>query len=66
MVVHRRPLTPEVRRGYLFPYDSWANRIGVARFIADIPVRAENPSMAPLEEAYRKLGRLKEHSVMIA
>ena len=66
MAVHRRPLTPEVRRGYLFPYDSWANRIGVARFIADIPVRAENPSMAPLEEAYRGLGRLKEHSVMIA
>ncbi|MGA2152476.1 MAG: alpha/beta fold hydrolase [Geobacteraceae bacterium] len=66
MAVHRRPLSAEVKGGYLFPYDSWANRIGVARFVADIPVRAENPSMAPLEKAYRGLDRFKEHPVMIA
>jgi haloalkane dehalogenase len=32
-------LAPEVRAGYLAPYDSWANRIAVLRFVQDIPLR---------------------------
>ncbi len=66
MAVHRRPLAADVKRGYLFPYDSWANRIGVARFVADIPMRAGHPSMAVLTETARELDRLKEHPAMIA
>jgi pimeloyl-ACP methyl ester carboxylesterase len=66
MAVHRRPLAADVKRGYLFPYDSWANRIGVARFLADIPKGAGHPSRAPLEDAYRGLDRFKGHPVMIA
>ena len=44
MAMHRQALTAEVKRGYLFPYDSWANRIGVARFVADIPMRPDIPA----------------------
>jgi cis-3-alkyl-4-acyloxetan-2-one decarboxylase len=29
-----------VRDAYLAPYDSWANRIGIHRFVQDIPLRA--------------------------
>jgi haloalkane dehalogenase len=33
-----KPLSPEVRAGYLAPYDTWANRIAVLRFVQDIPL----------------------------
>jgi cis-3-alkyl-4-acyloxetan-2-one decarboxylase len=34
----RKPLSPEVRAGYLAPYDSWRHRIAVLRFVQDIPL----------------------------
>jgi haloalkane dehalogenase len=40
-----RGLSGSVRRGYLAPYNSWANRIGVLRFVQDIP-------LAPTDAAY--------------
>ncbi len=33
-----KPLSLEVREGYLAPYDSWQNRIAVLRFVQDIPL----------------------------
>jgi haloalkane dehalogenase len=66
MAVNCRPLAADVKRGYLFPYDSWANRIGVARFVADIPMRAGHPSRALLEETYRGLNQFIKNPVMIA
>lgn len=64
--VHRRPLAADVKRGYLFPYNSWANRIGLARFVADIPMRAGHPSRERLEEVAGSLGRFANHRIMIA
>jgi haloalkane dehalogenase len=66
MTMHRRSLSADVKRGYLFPYDSWANRIGVARFVADIPMRRHHPSRATLEEVARGLDRFKDRPAMIA
>jgi haloalkane dehalogenase len=37
-------LTDTVKRGYLAPYDSWANRIAVARFVQDIPMSQTHPT----------------------
>jgi haloalkane dehalogenase len=65
MTMHRRTLSADAKRGYLFPYDSWANRIGVARFVADIPMRRDHPSRATLEEAERGLERFKDRPAMI-
>jgi haloalkane dehalogenase len=39
---HRLP--PAVRAGYLAPYDSWAHRIGVQRFVEDIPLAPSDRS----------------------
>ncbi|MFA6003708.1 MAG: alpha/beta fold hydrolase [Elusimicrobiota bacterium] len=36
----QRPMSADLRRLYLEPYDSWANRIAVLRFVQDIPLRA--------------------------
>ena len=64
--MHRRALSDEVKRGYLFPYDSWANRVGVAGFVADIPMRRSHPSRALLEATERGLAQFKDRPVMIA
>ena len=34
------PMPAAVRRAYLAPYDSWANRISTSRFVQDIPLAA--------------------------
>jgi pimeloyl-ACP methyl ester carboxylesterase len=65
MAMHRRSMTDDVKRGYLFPYDSWANRIGVARFVADIPMSARHSSWKPLEEMAGKLTAFRDRKVMI-
>ncbi|MHC4608965.1 MAG: alpha/beta fold hydrolase, partial [Planctomycetota bacterium] len=46
---NRARMTAEVRAGYLSPYDSYAHRIAVLRFVQDIPVRPGDPSYALVE-----------------
>ncbi|MEN6450238.1 MAG: alpha/beta fold hydrolase [Thermoguttaceae bacterium] len=41
-------LTPAVRAGYLAPYDTWANRAAVLRFVLDIPMSASHPTFQTL------------------
>jgi haloalkane dehalogenase len=49
MALERRErMTPTVRRGYLAPYDSFANRIATLRFVQDIPLSPAHPSWAEL------------------
>ena len=40
---HER-MTPAVRAGYLAPYDCWAHRVAVYRFVLDIPLRPVTPA----------------------
>ncbi len=54
MTVVRR-LDPDVRAGYLLPYDSWANRVATHAFVKDIPMRAGHPSHAELLAIERSL-----------
>lgn len=37
--VTRKPMPPDVAAAYCAPYDSWANRIAVHRFVQDIPLQ---------------------------
>jgi cis-3-alkyl-4-acyloxetan-2-one decarboxylase len=48
MAMASRRLSWNERRGYLFPYDSWANRIAVHRFVRDIPLEEDHPSRREL------------------
>lgn len=61
MAMASRRLAWDERRGYLFPYRSWAERIGVHAFVRDIPMEADHPSRAALEEIAAGLGRLSAH-----
>ena len=36
----RITMTPELRRAYVAPYDSWKDRIAILRFVQDIPLHA--------------------------
>jgi len=62
MALERRErMTPAVRRGYLAPYDSFANRIATLRFVQDIPLSPGHPSwpeLARIEASLPQLGEL--------
>ena len=60
-----KPMTPEVRRAYLAPYNSWKNRIATLRFVQDIPVRPGDPSYAIIAEIQKNLPRFREIPVLI-
>src|SRR5436190_12999981 len=49
-VKHRERLTPEVRAGYLAPYDNWTNRIATLRFVQDIPMLPRETSWPLMKE----------------
>jgi haloalkane dehalogenase len=55
-----RRFTPLMRRGYLLPYDTYANRVAILRFVQDIPLSPAVPSYAALEGIERQLPVLAE------
>lgn len=54
----RERLTASVKAGLLAPYDSWANRVAVQRFVEDIPMHAGHPSYATLVRLEERLHTL--------
>ena len=60
-----RPLPAAVRRAYLAPYDSFANRIANWRFVKDIPMRPDHPSYATLSAIDAGLARLADKPTCI-
>lgn len=58
MAVEKR-LDPAVASGLLAPYDSWENRVAIARFVQEIPADASHPTWQVLEQLEAKLDRLK-------
>lgn len=65
MAMHRRALTPEEKRAYLFPYDSWAHRVAISAFVQDIPMQPGHPSWSTLKEIERRLTGFRHHPVLI-
>ena len=63
--VVRQPLPPAVRDMYLMPYNSWRNRIGVLRFVQDIPLSPSDPSYAVMRETEKGLDRLREIPMLL-
>ncbi|MBA3849334.1 MAG: alpha/beta hydrolase [Opitutus sp.] len=60
-----RPLPAEVKRGFLFPYDSWANRIATHRFVVDIPSGQGTPADRALAGIEARLPLLRERPVSL-
>jgi len=50
-----KPLSTLVKRGYLLPYRSWADRVAIHAFVLDIPMGPAHPSwdeLVAIEEAF--------------
>lgn len=63
-VVDRQRMTPAIKAGYLAPYDSWANRVAVHRFVQDIPLRPSHPSYDTLLEIENGLLQFRERPML--
>ncbi len=61
---HER-MTPAVRAGYSAPYDSWANRVAVLRFVLDIPLSPKHPSYQTLLNIEEGLAKFRESPVCL-
>lgn len=61
-----RRLSREVRDAYAAPYDSWANRIAIHRFVQDIPLHPGDRSYEVISEVQDRLHLLKSIPMMIA
>jgi haloalkane dehalogenase len=66
MAVEKRDrMTSAVRAGILAPYDSWAHRVAIQRFVEDIPLSPEHPSYATLEHIEERLDRLRSRPMQL-
>ena len=63
--VTRRPMSKAVAAGYLEPYDSWAHRIAVHRFVQDIPLRESDLAYPIVKETGESLIRLADKPMLI-
>lgn len=62
---HRERMTGEVKAGYLSPYDSYANRVAVLRFVQDIPVHAGHPTFSVLQAIEGGLAQFRGRPMLI-
>jgi len=58
-------LGPQVKAAFLAPYDSWANRIAVHRFVQDIPLRPGDPAWDVVKGVEDYLPQLADLPVQI-
>lgn len=64
-VKKRERLTPQVKKGYLIPYNNWNNRIGILRFVQDIPLERTHKSRKTLDEIDKKLKLFHHYPMLI-
>ena len=60
-----RPLSRNVKQGYIYPYNNWDNRIATHRFVQDIPCGGGQPSDLALAGIEAKLPLLRDRPVRI-
>lgn len=60
-----RRMPKEVRDAYAAPYDSWANRIAIHRFVQDIPLRPGDRSYDVITQVQERLPLLQSIPMLI-
>ncbi|WP_446010594.1 alpha/beta fold hydrolase [Candidatus Electrothrix sp.] len=60
-----KKMRPEIKAGFLAPYDSWANRVAVHRFVQDIPLQPSHPSWDTLTQVESSLDQLCDKPMFI-
>jgi haloalkane dehalogenase len=59
------PLKPAVKRGFLWPYRSWANRIAVWNFVKDIPLSNSHRSYETLSAVETGLSKIANKPILL-
>lgn len=65
MAMHRRTLSTVEKRGYLWPYDSWADRVAVSAFVQDIPLQPSHRSWSTLQAVERALAQFRNNPALL-
>lgn len=60
-----KKLPRPIKEGYLLPYDSWENRIAVARFVQDIPMEKSHKTYQTLSEIESRLSTLSQPKLIL-
>lgn len=55
-----KPLSPVVQYGFIAPYDNWAHRVAVQRFVEDIPLQPSHPSYPTLSDVEAGLAQFRD------
>lgn len=61
----KTPLKPAVKRGFLWPYRSWANRLAVWNFVKDIPLRESHRSYETLAAVESGLSKIADKPIQL-
>jgi haloalkane dehalogenase len=61
----RRPMTAEIRKAYLSPYNSWKKRVAILRFVQDIPLRPGDSCYDLVSEVENGLHRFRHVPMLI-
>ncbi len=59
-----KPMSSAVKKGYLYPYNSWANRQTVHRFVQEIPLKESHPTYNTLVGVEDGLLQFKAHPML--
>ena len=59
------PLSKQIKKGYLWPYRNWTDRVAIWNFVKDIPLRTRHKSYATLLEVETELLKLNDKPVQI-
>jgi haloalkane dehalogenase len=62
---HRERMTPDVKRGYLLPYDTPAHRVGTLCFVRDVPVTPKVPSYRLIRQIDSSLRQFRDRPMLI-
>jgi haloalkane dehalogenase len=65
MAMHRRALSETEKRGYLWPYGSWADRVAVSAFVQDIPLQPSHPTWPTLQRVEQGIAQFRDRPVQI-
>lgn len=65
LTANRQRLCGPVRAGYLAPYNSWANRVAVKRFVDEIPLERDHPNRALMMRLEQELPKFKTSPLLV-
>jgi pimeloyl-ACP methyl ester carboxylesterase len=54
-----------IKAGYLLPYNSWNNRIAVARFVQDIPMEKNHKTYTTMNQIESRLKEIKQPKLIL-